>query len=155
MYIYIYIYIYISLYIYIYIYNIYVFTYKYIQVYIHMYMYIYIHIYSTLQHTATHCNTLQHTATHCNTLQHTTTHYKICCLHLYLKYRTFPGVAQPTAIFPVLPCFSLLSSSFVVLNDDLQVLAGTVCEHLVPLFFLLKFLLCFPFPSHHVLLLLF
>jgi len=30
--------------------------------------------YSTLQHTATHCNTLQHTATHCNTLQHTATH---------------------------------------------------------------------------------
>jgi len=36
----------------------------------------YLHIYqkniayTTLQHTATHCNTLQHTATHCNTLQH-------------------------------------------------------------------------------------
>ena len=27
--------------------------------------------YSTLQHTAPHCNTLQHTATHCNTLQYT------------------------------------------------------------------------------------
>jgi len=30
--------------------------------------------YSTLQHTATHCNTLQHTATHCDTLQHTATY---------------------------------------------------------------------------------
>ena len=30
--------------------------------------------YSTLQHTATHCNTLQYTATHCNTLQHAATH---------------------------------------------------------------------------------
>ena len=29
---------------------------------------------STLQHTATHCNTLQHIATYCNTLQHTATH---------------------------------------------------------------------------------
>ena len=27
--------------------------------------------FTTLQHTATHCNILQHTATHCNTLQHT------------------------------------------------------------------------------------
>ena len=31
--------------------------------------------YTTLQHTATHCNTLQHTAISCHTLQHTATHY--------------------------------------------------------------------------------
>ena len=31
-------------------------------------------VFSTLQHTAAHCNTLQHTATHYNTLLHTATH---------------------------------------------------------------------------------
>jgi len=35
--------------------------------------------YSTLQHTAAHCNTLQHTATHCNTLPHTATHCNTRC----------------------------------------------------------------------------
>ena len=30
--------------------------------------------YSSLQHTATHCNSLQHTATHCNALQRTAAH---------------------------------------------------------------------------------
>jgi len=34
------------------------------------------YVYTTLQHTATHCNALQHTATHCNTLQNTATHCK-------------------------------------------------------------------------------
>ena len=31
--------------------------------------------FSTLQHTATHCNTPQHTATHCTALQHTEPHH--------------------------------------------------------------------------------
>jgi len=38
--------------------------------------------YSTLQHTATHCNTMQHAAaTHCNTLQHTVHHTATHTLH--------------------------------------------------------------------------
>jgi len=41
--------------------------------------------FTTLQHTATHCNTLQHTATtakHCKTLQHTATTLKHIATHL-------------------------------------------------------------------------
>jgi len=57
-------------------------------------------IYSTLQHTATHCNTLQHTATHCNTLQHTATHCNTLqqhtATHFKIEYAHLESPSTPS-----------------------------------------------------------
>ena len=76
--------------------------------------------YSTLQHTATHCNTLQYTATHCNTLQHAATH----CNTLYRTLQHTVTRHHTHIPAPYLVCRVSTYACYLYISIEIYVIFG-------------------------------